>query len=137
MKELLYKSIYREIFYHADKKMIEMNYLPESSDYTDEEYKKDMLILCNFFNEKDVLIYYNNSLKFDYIIVPEMQDWLEETITPVLINSKIKKIGIITSKHVFTKVSVKQTMDKYSKNTFPFQTHNFVDEEAAMQWLFN
>jgi hypothetical protein len=83
-KELLYKSVYREIFYHADTKMIEVNYFSGTTDYTDEEYKQEMLILYGFFAQKDVQIYYINATRFDYIIVPEMQEWLEKTVKPML-----------------------------------------------------
>ena len=65
MKELLYKSIYREIFYHADKKIIEMNYLEGSSSTTDQIYKKEELIFCDCFEF--------NFLSMDYVILKSVR----------------------------------------------------------------
>ena len=135
MKELLYKSIYREIFYHADKKLIEMNYFTESESCTGNQYKKETKILHNYFKEKEASLFYVNMLNFDYIIIPEIQIWAAETLQPALMKAGVTKLAIITSKQIFTKVSVKQMIDKFIEVNNFFETRYFPDEEAAMKWL--
>ena len=136
MKELLYKSIYREIFYHPDKKMIEMIFFVESESYTDEEFKKETLILTQHFEKKEANLFYINMVNFSYIIVPEMQTWLAKTIQPILLKAEVTKFAIISSKQVFTKVSVKQTLTKFTEVNNFFETKYFVSEDDTMKWLF-
>jgi hypothetical protein len=136
-KELLYKSAYREIFYHVDKKMLEMCYLSGSTDCTDEEYKEEEFILVQFFTQKEVDLCCVNNVNLDYIIMPYMQEWVKETVNPVLIKEGVKKLAVITSQQVFSRVSVRQMTDKFSKDassTCPIR--HFTDQEVALAWLF-
>jgi hypothetical protein len=135
MKELLYKSIYREIFYHTDKKMLEMNYFATTSNCTDEEYKKGMLITYDFLDKKDVFFYYVNAVNFNYIITPEIQEWLEKTINPVLVKSALKKVAIMISKHRFSRISMQDTVHKLVKVPLKYEIRYFIEEETAMKWL--
>ena len=136
MKELLYKSIYREIFYHADKKIIEMNYLEGSSSTTDQIYKKEELIFCDCFDQKDIDFCYVNTVKFDYIIVPEIQNWVHENVNPVFIKTELKKLAILTSEQVFSRVSVMQMMNRFDKDEKgSFEIQHFISEKTAMEWL--
>lgn len=137
MKELLYKSVYREIFYHPDKNMIEMNYFDASSEYTDEEYKKEEIILRDFLEEKWATFCYVDTEHFDYIIVPEIQKFVAEVASTVLVDGKLKKLAVLTSQHVFTKVSVRQMGDKFSDDKRNIcQIQHFVSKEVAIKWLF-
>jgi len=135
MKELLYKSSYREIFYHTDKNLIEMNYFTESESCTDNEYKKETKILLNYFRQKEASLFYINMLNFDYIIIPEIQKWAAEILQPVLMKAGVTKLAIITSKQIFTKLSVKQMINKFTEVNNFFETRYFPDKKAAMKWL--
>jgi hypothetical protein len=134
-KELLYKSVYREIFYYADTKLLELTFLEGTTDYTDDEFKKEELIFSAFFVYKKVHIFCVNTIKLDYIIIPEIQEWLEKTVNPIFVKSEMRKFAVIVSQNVFSKVSIQHTIHKLTKNNPPFKTDYFEDREAALKWL--
>ncbi len=134
MKRQVYKSKYLEIFYHPDKKMIESVYTPESENYTDDKYKKEVEILSECIANNDVNVAFSNITEFKYVVVPEIQEWIAETFFPVLVKSGIRKIAMLTSESVFSQVSVEQTMAE--AENVPFETRYFKNKQEAMDWLF-
>ena len=135
MKELLYKSVYREVFYYPEINLIELIYLEGSSTYTDEEYKRETNMFYAFFEERKVEFYCVDSVQFDYIIIPEMQEWLKKTVTPVLIKHQLKKMAIITSADVFIRVSLRQMADKITKEASLVEKKYFTSVQKAREWL--
>ena len=137
MKELLYKSMYREIFYHRDKNMMLMNYFEASSGYSDEDYKKEEIIFRDLLDEKGAISCYVDTLNFNYIITPEIQKWVTEIANSVLREDKLKKLAVLVSENLFTDVSVRQMADKFEEaeeNTCQIQ--HFTSKKSAITWLF-
>ena len=135
MKNLLYKNVYQEIFYHQDIKMIELVSFPESSEYSDAAFKRDVKHFCQCLSEKEVELYQNDMTHFKYIIVPEMQKWIVKTVYPYLIQAGVKKIALIVSEDIFSRVSTEQTVRKVDKEKPPFTRKYFKSKDVAMDWL--
>jgi hypothetical protein len=51
----------------------------------------------------------------------------------MLVKSGIRKITIIASAQVFSRVSMRQTLDRFTD--IPYEAQYFTDKEAGLTWL--
>ena len=78
-----------------------------------------------------------DTLNFDYIIMPEIQEWAKQTIHPTLVKQGLKKLAIVTSNNLFSKVSIRQMIDKFHEYTATYKTRYFADNDSVMAWISN
>ena len=48
---------------------------------------------------------------------------------------ELKKVAIITSQHIFSRISIRQMIYEFSHDIITFNMQYFTGEKAVMQWL--
>jgi hypothetical protein len=97
-----------------------------------EDFKREMLFLADFFRRyhpQRVLILMQD---FEFIVDPELQDWVNENVNSILAEDKTKT-AIVVSKDFFSAVSVEQTIADAEKEGL--ENRFFDKEQDAQDWL--
>jgi hypothetical protein len=101
---------------------------------TDEQYQYDVkkwLEAIETFKPKYQLI---DETQMAYIITPKMQTWTNKNLVEPAIKISIRRVAILESKELFSKISIEQTMSE--KRQIEFKYKYFDDKEKALKWLF-
>ncbi len=129
---VLHKSKYVEIIHEKDNSLIIDKFLSETSEMTTDEFKKEMQIfaeMCEKHKPERELVHL---LDMKYIIVPDVQEWMNNEIFPKYENI-IKRMAFLVSTELASQMSVEQTMDEEVGQKFIQQY--FDSEEKARNWL--
>jgi len=105
---------------------------PETLAMSEARYKAeilDMVVLFDKYKPKRVI---GNQVDMQFSITPEIQDWLNETMISWYVKNGLEKLALVTSKDLFTAVSVEQTMEEAPETPFAFQY--FDDINKAIAW---
>jgi hypothetical protein len=73
--------------------------------------------------------------KFEFVILKDMQGWIQENIISVLNQVGVQKWAVISTPEFVSQVSIEQTIE--SKRNNIFKAEYFDSEEDAMRWLLN
>ena len=72
---------------------------------------------------------------FNFVLLKEMQEWINENVIKVLKEIRIKKWAAIVSPQFFSQVSIEQTMESNKRDEF--ESKYFDKEEDALEWLLS
>lgn len=130
---ILYQSKYLTIEGRDADSLLIINWNSSSSELSNEMCKSEMLKQVDFCIQKKPENLLINSLKFDYSIVPVLQEYIDKNIVSKYIEYGVKKIAFIVSENIFASVSIEQTMSERSDRLI--DTRYFENEVDAQDWL--
>ncbi len=129
---ILHTSSYVEIIYEKDNSFIIDKFLSATEKMKTEDFKKEMLIFaekCEEYKPEKELVHL---LDMKYAIVPDVQDWMNNSIFPRYKNI-IKRMAFLMPEDLLAQMSVEQTMEEETGEGF---TQAYFDsEQKARKWL--
>ena len=131
----VYKSKYLHLAFFAEQELIEMTWLPSTDNMTEEEYKQE------FLNYLDIILKVRpkkiiaDTRNMFFSIVPELQEWTNQTIFPASLEMGLNKAAFVLSQEMIPQMSIEQTMEEHEG--VKFTTRYFDDKEDAKEWLLS
>lgn len=105
------KNKYQEIFYSGFQKFLMQVWLKRTVVMSDKEFQKEMLLLLRHLKKNKVEKLLVDMRCFFYIVIPEMQVWIDRNVNAYLQNNEVK-VAYVMSPDDFTKISVNQTLEE-------------------------
>lgn len=101
---------------------------------TDEQAKEIWIEYASFICKYKPKNICTNGQNFNFVIIPEMQEWLDKNVSKVAVeNGLIKKANIVSS-DFFAQVAIQQLFEE--KNSLGrFKIEYFDNEEDAKDWI--
>ncbi len=130
--ELIHQTSYAKYYYDPRQSLLIQEWDNSNGTMTDDDYKHDMNNYLKFVREYDIKRALINLLKFNYTIVPEIQQWVDEQITKPAVEI-VRSIAFVLPQDLFVQVSVKQVMREKNANYEHIEFFNNQDE--AIAWL--
>ena len=127
-----FENKYGKFEYIRDKKLVIVSCFPSTGHMTDEEYKQLATKLAEVYEEYKPQIVLVRHQDFNFLITPEIQEWINKNVISKLKEAGTKKVAFIVPQDIFAQVSVEQTV---SDRNLPFEKRFFEDEDSAMKWL--
>ncbi len=131
----IYKSDYLQLVYVKDDELIEMIWFSESTHMSDEDYKKECLAYLDAVTKFRPSKAIPDMREMQFPITLELQEWTNQTIFPVLLESGVSNVGIVMSAEIISQLAVEQTMEEVEG--IKFTTRYFDDKEEAKSWILN
>ncbi len=131
----IYRSYYTTRDWDAENSILHSTWLDTTIDMSDTEFKKEMINLANLIIEYQVKFLLSDTRQLQFPIVPELQEWVVETIRPKFMYAKLKKQAIIVPLGIFAQVAMHQTIEEVEQKIHEHQTKFFDTIESAKQWL--
>ncbi len=133
-KELVFKTTYTSIFVLPHNNVIEQHWENSCGKMTDDCFKKEMMFFLDFFMRYQYPKFYVDARKMNFLIDINIQEWVDENITPGFMHV-VDKAAFMLPSNIFEQLSVKQTVEETSGNRK--KTSYFDDINEAYQWLLN
>ena len=131
----VYKSKYYELHFFPETEILETIALPTTERMTAGEFQQDCL------NQVEIMLKYRpkknlyDTRNMYFPVTPDLQDWLNETIFPVLIQIELTISAIVMSQEMISQLSIEQTMNE--PEPAKIMTQYFDNKETAHQWLLS
>lgn len=125
-------NTYADIFYQPEADCIVLRFKAESAQMSDEHFKEVMRTYARWVEARQItkLLLDNRQLK--YIVVPEMQEWITQNITPL--TGSLRYVANVVAEDIFAEVSAEQSIEE-SQRVRPLETAYFRSTEEAIDWL--
>jgi len=113
---------------------MEMNWLPETKNINDDEYKQE------FLNYLEKMLAYKakkvipDTKEFFFTVTVELQEWTSHTIFPSLVERGLAKaVAFVMPEELITQLSIEQAMEE--GDGVKFITRYFDNKEEAKKWI--
>lgn len=129
----IYTSDYKTITFDADNSMIITRWKPSTTSMDEDTLKSEVkksLELIKTYRPQSILI---DSIDFNFIIVPEIQEWFDEEVFTVYPEAGVQRKAFLVCKDLFSQVALTQHVDEVKHQTF--ESAFFDDESKAVSWL--
>lgn len=129
----IYSSKFSNISTNSEKKLLVQKWKNRTKKMNDDIFRREMnhlkLAIKEFIPEfllidmKDLI----------FLISPDQQKWVNETVNKTIIDTKIKKTALVSSKNIGTEITVNQTI---SENYGAYMNKKvFKSKIEAQKWL--
>jgi hypothetical protein len=102
---------------------------------SDEEYQKVILKYVEEVNKNKAQYSLLDTRKAAYTVHPEMQEWVNEQVSPLYNEGSLEKTAFLMSEHFIVQISVEQVVDEGGEKLNK-QRQFFDSIEKAEKWLF-
>jgi len=130
--ETIYQSKFLKQIFHPEAQIMEGKWL--EAKITDKDYRFELQKTVETNQEyrpKGILV---DTRLFSLTIIPETQDWTNQTIFSQYIKLGIRKIAFLVPDDFFVYVSIEQTVDEKIAR-YGIQTQFFDDYDQAKNWV--
>jgi hypothetical protein len=131
----VYHSLIHELFYSPDTHLLKQVFTDKSKNMNWPQYQHELAKTAEFLNNYRPSLLLVDARKFDFVILKDMQGWIQDHVISVLNNVGVQKWAVISTPKFVSQVSLEQTIETKKNNIF--QAQYFDSEEDAMTWLLN
>jgi len=130
---IIYDTLFQEIRFDIENQILINIWKENAERMEDEDYKTEMLVLLQYTIEMESRYSISDLRKLNYTVNIELQEWTGNEVFPKLLQSNLLKAGFVVSPEFYTQLSVEQTMEENTVDTF--QSRYFDDFDNAVQWI--
>ncbi|GAB3818636.1 hypothetical protein GCM10028895_16110 [Pontibacter rugosus] len=124
---------YLSVQLREEESLLTLNWLRSVSS---EEYRHGLCFIKDLIIHKKISLWLVDSRKLTHVTF-EDQQWLNRTLIPLLLSSRLRRIARVVQSDVFIYISFEQQITKAQKEyTIGTAIEQFTSEEAALSWLF-
>lgn len=131
--EKLFEGSSVQLFFDAEKSMIVLKWLSQTTHWKNEDFVRENLNIVNFVARCKPTYLLSLSTNFLYIINPDEQLWLVSNVFEPHYKNGVKKMALIISKDFLSGLSIEQLIDE----TTIVPVGLFENQEEAEKWLFS
>ncbi len=121
-----------QFYFNKKEKCLYVKKTHFTGEMTENQYREQIITWLKInikYRPRKILV--DNSA-FDFIIIPELQKWVSDTLLKPSQTLGVRKIAFVSSPNIFTNVSIRQAMEEENLSIeFKF----FPDIEQAREWL--
>ena len=131
----IYHSLIHDLFYSPDTHLLKQVFTEKSKQMNWPQYQHELTKTAEFLNNYRQSLLLVDARKFDFVILKDMQGWIQDHVISVLNDVGVQKWAVIGTPEFVSQVSIEQTIET-KKNNY-FQAQYFDSEDDAMQWLLH
>ena len=131
----IYQSFIHHLFYSPDTHLLKQVFTEKSRTMDWPQYQKELAKITEYLNNYRPLLLLVDARQFQFVILKDMQRWIQDNMISVLKDVGVKKWAVISTPEFISQVSIEQTIEEKRGNNF--QAEYFECEEDAMRWLLN
>lgn len=129
----VYESSYLQIDSFEEKSLLELTWLSATEGMTAEEYKNEHVELLKFMLDKKIERILGNIKDLRFVVSPEVQAWMNESIFVPAIEVGFSKLAVVMSTEFLAQLSIEQVMEEEVGRKII--TKYFDNKEAAREWI--
>lgn len=130
---IIHVSKYFTLANNSEKNLVELKWLPESLKMNDEEYRQCGIAFKSAIGHYSPVAILSDNRDFQFSITPDLQEWTNQEIFPVLLGKGVRRFALLVSPNLFSQISVEQLMEE--NVALNFTKRYFERREEALIWL--
>ncbi len=136
--ETIIQTEYAKHEFDKQTKTLFTKWYLETEKMNDLDFRYEMKEWLNVFRKCKPTYLLDDCADFSYPISPEEQEWMAQLLNATWIALGLKKYAHIVPSELITELSVHQLFYEFFimnlENQYPIE--NFVDKQAALEWLY-
>jgi hypothetical protein len=128
-----YISTFQQIQVDESQKLLRKHWFKESANMSEEDFRSEVEVIAQIAEQYRIEKFHDDTTNFGFVILPRLQEWVNEKIFPRFVQSGLRKYAIIISEEMIAQLSIEQTMEE--DNADSFQVKYFNNSEKAVNWL--
>jgi len=129
----LYQSNFYQISYDEKHQLIHYYHPATTFDMTPGQYQQELQTVIKYWLEYKPKLGLGDLRDFQFIITPDMQEWMDNQFQPVIEAINLQKHAVLLPPEFVVQLAVKQAVE-INPGTH-VETCYFTDEQEAKQWL--
>jgi hypothetical protein len=135
---LVYSSKYVEIQFFESKSLLEAVWLVTTENMSQAEYKATFEQILAIFQAHHPAFWLGDTVNFKMAVIPELQEWTAQTLTPQLIALGLRKMALLIPEELIANLALQQSVDEITDEMTQekvFEMRYFDKIEDARSWL--
>lgn len=132
--ETILTNSFIDVSYDSTHQLITAVWKPASEHMTDDDFRFVNQTYLKTSQEKKVRLIEIDTRNMRFIIHPDLQAWVRESIVVPMVDNGAQKLAIIVGEDLIVQLSIEQTMEETESI---FQTRYFSNQESARKWLLS
>lgn len=132
--ETILTNSFIDVSYDSTHQLITAVWKPASGHMTDDDFRFVNQTYLKTSQEKKVRLIEIDTRNMRFIIHPDLQAWVRESIVVPMVDNGAQKLAIIVGEDLIVQLSIEQTMEETESI---FQTRYFSNQESARKWLLS
>ncbi|RLD72494.1 MAG: hypothetical protein DRJ10_18630 [Bacteroidetes bacterium] len=124
---------YQVLEWLESRKILIQTWKATSKNLSQESFKSEMVKLTEMVKAKKNAKLLVDMRKFEFIVVPEIQNWINANINSVISMAGCKKVAFVISHDLFTRISVEQAIEDAA--SLFFESRYFKNVADAENWI--
>lgn len=135
--ECFLESPYLQAFWEPQNSLVHVQWLEETKYMQDDEFKGLLSQIAQVVEEKGAKKWLANTTAFDFIITPDVQEWVSADFNQKLLNAGMTKMAVLIPASFMSEVSVNQSTEEMSSNPEKgaIEFSYFSEIDLAREWL--
>ncbi|OJJ18467.1 hypothetical protein BKI52_22900 [marine bacterium AO1-C] len=133
--KILHQSNFYQIRYEEQHQLIHYYHPAATFDMTPAQYLEELKVIIKYTREYQPKVGLGDLRDFQFIITPDLQEWIDEHLYPITQEIKLQKHAVLLPPEFVVQLSVKQALEINPNKVF--ETRFFTNEQEARQWLLD
>ena len=129
----VFNNQFLKISYDAENKICIGEWTKATEHASSDEFKQWNDELVQKIKQNKSTSFLGNTLDYQFIISPELQEWSSKNVFGKFAAAGITKMALIVTDGVFQQISLEQLVDEYEGGNI--ETKYFTNMDNAKQWL--
>lgn len=131
MEKKVVKTNELTVYIYQDLSLVKNIWSKNSSNMNEIDFKNNIELWCEQLEKYRLTKNIVDSRNFEFTIVPNLQDWYNEEITPRCYKAGMRKMAFIVPKQLISELSIEQIFDDQTQIQFRY----FSNEIESLEWL--
>jgi hypothetical protein len=131
----VYQSDYLQIDTSDEQSLLELTWLPATSEMSAEEYKNEHVELLKFMLDQKTKKVLGNIKELGFVVSPEVQEWMNINIFVPAMEVGFSTLAVVMSTEFLAQLSIEQVMEEEVGQQI--MTKYFDDVEEARNWILS
>lgn len=129
----IYDSKYKSVEFNEAEALMITKWKPNSIELNESTFKEQIKIWLNEVISLKPTKLLIDSIDFQFILEPDVQDWFDKEVFSAYPKAGVKKKAFLHSKDYVAQVSLEQHTNGIQNSTF--EVAFFATKEEALEWL--
>ncbi|MBN2664681.1 MAG: hypothetical protein JXR68_13610 [Bacteroidales bacterium] len=129
----IYSSNFSNLYANSEKKLLVQKWKNRTKNMNDDIFKREMNHLKLAIKEFLPKILLINMQDLNFLVSPNVQKWVNQTVNKTIIETKVSKTAFIISNNIETEITVNQTISEDAGADINKRFFN--SEIEAQKWL--
>lgn len=127
-KTQIFSSNFLQTNFYPEHKIVEFIWLPTTANLDEAGYRKQVMHQLQSVKDKKPTAMVIDGRDFNFLVVPELQQWVDQEISPQYIEAGVKEMAVVLPGEIFSQAAIEQLLEETSTSQIKTRYFETIDE---------